>query len=192
MSSSAISLDALKILDAIDRRGSFARAAEELNKATSALSYGIQKLEDELGISIFVRQGRRSVLTPAGRLVLEDGRVILDAASRLAERAQELATGWESRLRVGVEAIVNHGVFFDALSSFQQAHPMVELKVTETVLNGGWEALEQHRLDLLVGSPGPVPAHKGFQAVSIGPADLVPVIGAQHPCQRIFIDDFAP
>ena len=59
----------LEIQDSIDRLGSFAKAAEELNKATSALSYGVQKLEDQLGLSIFVRQGRRSVLTPAGRPV---------------------------------------------------------------------------------------------------------------------------
>lgn len=108
MSNNPITLEALAILDSIDRRGSFAKAAEELNKATSALSYGVQKLEDQLGLSIFVRQGRRSVLTPAGRLVLEEGRSILGATARLADRAKEVATGWEPRLRVGVESIVNH------------------------------------------------------------------------------------
>ena len=46
MGYSPITLDALQALDAIDRRGSFAKAAEELNKATSALSYTVQKLED--------------------------------------------------------------------------------------------------------------------------------------------------
>jgi len=41
-----ITIEVLEIIDAIDRRGSFAKAAEELNKAPSAISYGIQKLED--------------------------------------------------------------------------------------------------------------------------------------------------
>ena len=63
-----ITIEALEIIDAIDRQGSFAKAAQELNKATSAISYGIQKLEDQLDIAIFHRQGRRSTLTPAGRL----------------------------------------------------------------------------------------------------------------------------
>jgi len=181
MSNNPITLEALEILDSIDRRGSFAKAAEELNKATSALSYGVQKLEDQLDLSIFVRQGRRSVLTPAGRLVLEEGRVIVEATLRMADRAKELATGWEPRLRIGVEAIVNHRVFFDILAAFQHEHPTLEIDVCETVLNGGWEGLEQHRLDLAVGVPGPLPLQKGFRAVPMGIGDLVPVIAAQHP-----------
>ncbi len=180
MSGHPITLEALEILDSIDRRGSFAKAAEELNKATSALSYGVQKLEDQLGFAIFVRQGRRSVLTPAGRLVLEEGRNILVATTRLADRAKEVATGWEPKLRVGLESIINHQVFFEVLAAFQTNHPDLEIDIRETVLNGGWEELEQHRIDLLVGAPGPVPLHKGFRAVPIGLADLVPVIAAGH------------
>ncbi len=176
-----ITIDALEILDSIDRRGSFAKAAEELNKATSALSYGVQKLEDQLGFSIFVRQGRRSVLTPAGRLLLQEGRNILIATARLADRAKEVATGWEPRLRVGLESIVNHRVFFQVLAAFQKEHPDLEIDIRETVLNGGWEELEQHRIDLLVGAPGPVPLQKGFRAIPIGLGDLVPVIAADHP-----------
>ncbi len=85
MSINPINIESLQILDAIDRRGSFAKAAEELNKATSALSYGVQKLEEQLGITVFTRQGRRSVLTPAGRLILDEGRLILNATSALAQ-----------------------------------------------------------------------------------------------------------
>jgi len=181
MSRNLISLDAMELLDAIDRRGSFAKAAEELNKATSALSYGVQKLEGQLGLTIFVRQGRRSVLTPAGRLILEEGRMILLAAERVADKAKELATGWEPHLSVGVEWMLDQQIFFDVLASFQNQHPDVEIDVCETVLNGGWEALEHHRIDLLVGAPGPVPPHKGFRAISMGTADLIPVISVRHP-----------
>ena len=95
MSYSPITLDALQALDAIDRRGSFAKAAEELEKATSALSYTVQKLEEQLGVTLFQRQGRRSVLTPSGRLLLEEGRKILVATTYLADQVKELATGWE-------------------------------------------------------------------------------------------------
>jgi DNA-binding transcriptional LysR family regulator len=107
-----ITIDILEILDTIDRRGSFAKAAEELNKATSAISYGIQKLEEQLDIALFQRQGRRSVLTPAGRLVLEEGRKILNTTARLADRAKEVATGWEPRIRIAVESLQSYPVFF--------------------------------------------------------------------------------
>ncbi|MFT5579437.1 MAG: DNA-binding transcriptional LysR family regulator, partial [Paraglaciecola psychrophila] len=85
-----ITIEVLETLDAIDRRGSFAKAAEELNKATSAVSYAVQKLEDQLDIALFQRQGRRSVLTPAGRLILAEGRDILQTTARLANKAKQV------------------------------------------------------------------------------------------------------
>ena len=176
----SISHESFELLDAIDRRGSFAKAAEELDRATSAISYGVQKLEEQLGITIFTRQGRRSVLTPAGQLLLEEGRTILAATHRLAEKAQELATGWETKIRIGVEATLDQARLFTAINVFQSTHPSIELDISETLLNGSWEGLANGTYDLLVGAVDPVPAHRGFRTISIGNADLVPVIGAKH------------
>ena len=49
----AITIDALKVLDAIDRKGSFAGAANELFRVPSAISYTVQKLEEDLNVAIF-------------------------------------------------------------------------------------------------------------------------------------------
>lgn len=185
MRQNPINLEVLEMLDAIDRRGSFAKAAEELNKATSALSYATQKLEEQLGISIFQRQGRRSVLTPSGRLILDDGRKILDASALLADRARELATGWEPRLRIALESTINFSRFFEVLSHFMAEHPTLEIDICESVLSGGWEALERNTVDLVVGCPGPVPLQKGFRAVPINSGGLVPVIARQHPLSQL-------
>ena len=59
------------MLDAIDRKGSFAAAAAALYRVPSAVTYTVQKLEDDLGLPVFRREGRRSVLTPAGRVLLD-------------------------------------------------------------------------------------------------------------------------
>ncbi|MBV1871769.1 MAG: LysR family transcriptional regulator [Gammaproteobacteria bacterium] len=176
-----ITIEVLEIIDAIDRRGSFAKAAEELNKAPSAVSYGIQKLEEQLDIAIFHRQGRRSVLTPAGQLVLEEGRNILDNTARLANMAKEVATGWEPRIRIAVESLLPYDKFFNTLATFLDEHGSMEIDVSECILNGGWEALEKNRVDLIVGVPGPVPLQKGFRTIPFGHNDLVPVISSQHP-----------
>jgi DNA-binding transcriptional LysR family regulator len=175
-----ITIEVLETLDAIDRRGSFAKAAEELNKATSAISYAVQKLEEQLDIALFQRQGRRSVLTPAGLLILIEGRDILQTAARLANKAKEVATGWEPRIRIGVESLHSYPAFFSVLEDFMQEHASMELDVCECVLNGGWEALAEDRVDLIVGAPGPVPQQKGYRAIPIGHSDLVPVIAASH------------
>lgn len=184
MPSSPINIEILEILDAIDRRGSFAKAAEELNKATSALSYAIQKLEEQLAITVYQRQGRRSVLTPAGKILLEDGRTILLATRHLAEKAKEVATGWEPKLRIALESTSDYSCFFKVLNDFLKEHETLEIDISESVLNGGWEALEHDRVDLLVGAPGPVPLQKGFRAVSLPSSPLIPVIAAHHPLAK--------
>ena len=175
-----ITIEVLETLDAIDRRGSFAKAAQELNKATSAVSYAVQKLEEQLDIALFQRQGRRSVLTPAGRLMLAEGREILQTTARLANKAKEVATGWEPRIRIAVEAHQSYSTFFGVMHEFLKQHSTIEIDVCESVLNGGWEALEQGQVDLIVGSPGPVPLQKGYRAIPLPRADLVPVIASSH------------
>ena len=55
-----LSLDALTALDAIARQGSFAAAAKELHRVPSALSYTIQKMEDDLGVRLFDRTARKA------------------------------------------------------------------------------------------------------------------------------------
>jgi DNA-binding transcriptional LysR family regulator len=180
MSKNPITIEVLEVLDAIDRRGSFAKAAEELNKATSAISYAVQKLEEQLDIAVFQRQGRRSVLTPAGRLMLSEGREILQTTARLANKAKEIATGWEPRIRIAVESLQSYPLFFSQLREFLEEHPTMEIDICESVLNGGWEALEQGRVDLVVGSPGPVPVQKGYRAIRLASADMVPVVASDH------------
>jgi DNA-binding transcriptional LysR family regulator len=180
MGRNPITIEALETLDAIDRRGSFAKAAEELNKATSAISYAVQKLEEQLDIALFQRQGRRSVLTPAGRLMLAEGREILKNTTRLANKAKEVATGWEPRIIIAVESLLPYSHFFGVLHEFLNEHPSIEIDICESVLNGGWEALEQDRVDLIVGSPGPVPLQKGYRAIPLTRVELVPVIASHH------------
>lgn len=102
-----ISLDALQVLDAIEARGSFAAAAAALNRVPSALTHAVRKLEDDLAVTLFVRAGRRAVLTPAGRLLLEEGRHLLGAAGELECRVQRIATGWEHELRIAVESVLD-------------------------------------------------------------------------------------
>ncbi len=56
-----LTLDALRILDAIDRNGSFGAAATELHKVRTALTYTINKLEHDLNVTLFDRSGHRAV-----------------------------------------------------------------------------------------------------------------------------------
>ncbi len=68
-----ITLDALEVLDAIDRKGSFAAAASELFRVPSAVSYTVQKLEQDLYVVLFRKEGKKAMLTQAGKVLLEEG-----------------------------------------------------------------------------------------------------------------------
>ena len=92
----ALTLEALRVMDAIDRRGSFAAAADELGRVPSALSYTMQKLEEELDVVLFDRSGHRTKFTNVGRMLLERGRVLLEAADKLTTDAN----GWSRGGRI--------------------------------------------------------------------------------------------
>ena len=103
-----LSLDALAVLDAIERRGSFAAAALELDRVPSAITYTVRRLEDELDVLLFDRRGHRARFTPAGRTLLDEGRRLLDAAGEIEQRVHRVATGWETQLRIAVDTLEHH------------------------------------------------------------------------------------
>ncbi|MEZ8988058.1 LysR family transcriptional regulator [Vibrio breoganii] len=144
-----ITLEAMHILDAIDRRGSFSAAAEELNRAPSSLSYQIQKLEQELDLFIFDRSGHRAELTPAGKILLEQGRVILAATADMINDATSLANGWELDLTIAFDGVIPVGHFFPLVEKLAK-QSKTRLKLQEEILAGGWEALAYDRADILV------------------------------------------
>lgn len=176
-----ISLDALQILDAIDQRGSFSLAAAALHRVPSAISHAIGRLEQDLGVPLFDREGRKATLTPAGRTLLEEGRELLSSAAALECRVQRVATGWESRLVVAVDGIIPAARLFPFLHRFQEAARGTELKLTHEVLGGCWDALVAGRADLVVGAPGDMPSGTGLETHALGLSDMVFCVAPDHP-----------
>ena len=87
---------------ALERRRSFSRAAEDCGVAQPTLSAQIRKLEGELGIELFERDGRTIRVTPAGELILDQARVVLEAVGRIEELAQVRADPMVGPIRLGV------------------------------------------------------------------------------------------
>lgn len=178
---SRLTLDALLVLDAIDRKGSFAAAAAALYRVPSAVTYAVQKLEQDLGVTLFHREGRRSVLTPAGRVLLEQGRELLEAADRLVETTRQVDSGWESSLNIAVDSILEFEVVYPLMERFYQIKPDIEINLYEEVLAGAWEVVLDDRADLIVGAPEPVPSSPLLTAAAIEPVQWGFVVPAGHP-----------
>lgn len=176
-----LTLEALEVLDAIDRKGSFAAAAASLYRVPSAVTYSVQKLEQDLGVPLFRRQGRRSVLTPAGRVLLEQGRDLLEAAERLVETTRQVSRGWESRLNMAVDSICAFDAVYPHIAAFHAVQPDVEINLYEEVLNGAWEAVMDGRADLVIGAPEPATGMAGVSTLPLPPAAWVFAVAPQHP-----------
>lgn len=179
-----ITLEAIIVLDAIDKRGSYAAAAEHLNKVPSALSYIVQKLEEKLQVTIFQKLGRRAVLTPAGRNLLTEGRLILEATQRLADKTQTIANGWEPKLNIAISSIFHCDHIFKTFKLFLDQHPSIEMDISEEIMNGAWEALVEDRVDLVIGASDEVPKQRGIQATSLGSLELIFVVSPDHPLNK--------
>lgn len=176
----AITLEALRVLDAIDRKGSFGAAAEALFKVPSALSYTIQKLESDLGINLFDRSKQKAQLTTAGRLLLEQGRQLLQAASAIEEAVQQLESGWETQLRIARDTVLPLAPLLQQINAFNQLDKRVAITVSEEVLGGTWDALITERCDLVLGASGDLP--KGiFEYRLMGEVEFVFAVAREHP-----------
>lgn len=181
---SPITLDALRTLDAIDRRRSFAAAADELHRVPSAVSYTINKLEEDLGVALFDRSRRKAELTATGRLVLEQGRYILKATEELTALARQAADGWEVELRICIDSVLRCDPVYDLIETFQKLQPRTEIRLTEEVLGGTWDALNDDRCDLIIGAEG-APPTQGFATHPLGEIAFGFAVAADHPLTEL-------
>jgi DNA-binding transcriptional LysR family regulator len=176
-----LTLEALQVLDTIDRRGSFAGAAKELRRVPSALTYQVRKLEDDLDVLLFDRRGYRAVLTPAGRELLREGRNLLRVAGDLECRVRRLATGWEPELRIAVDDVIPAARLLPLAAEFLRVDAGTRLRLSREVLGGGWDALAAGRADLAIGVSGDGPAGGGYGMRPLGTMEFVFAVAPSHP-----------
>jgi DNA-binding transcriptional LysR family regulator len=178
-----VTLDALLVLDAIDRAGSFAGAAERLFRVPSAVSYTIHKLEQDLGVSIFDRSGHRAKLTKAGEQLLKDGRALLRIVEEVERKVRYVDAGWEDRLAIAVGDLVPRDAVYLLLSAFYDTpgHESTHLQVTTEPQAACWETLLTGRTDLVIGAAEPGPKVGGYRTQALGEVQLALVVPTGHP-----------
>jgi DNA-binding transcriptional LysR family regulator len=119
--------DQLRSFLAIVDTGSFTRAAESVNKTQSAVSMHIRRLEEQLGVALFIKQGRGARLSEEGERLIEYARrMIQTEASALAALSRN---GLSGRVRFGTPDDYAEFFLADILTRFCRRHPLVELSV---------------------------------------------------------------
>lgn len=175
-----ITLDALEVLDAIDRKGSFAAAANELFRVPSAISYTVQKLEQDLDVVLFRKEGRKAVLTQAGKILLEQGREILEATERLAVAAKKTHSGWEPVFNIAIDSILNFEFIYPLINEFYNILPDIEINIYEEVLGGAQEAISSNRADLVIGTGAEPAPSQGIKYHKIRQIEWVFAVAPGH------------
>lgn len=176
-----ITLEQWRTFVAVVEAGGYAQAAASLYKSQSTLSYAVQKLERLLGVRAFEIQGRRAVLTAAGRVLYRRSKILIDEAARLERAAASLATGWEAELRLAVEIVFPTWLLLECLARFADEHPDTRIELVESVLSGTDEALLEGRVDLAIGSWIP----PGFIGDPIMHVRFIAAAHPRHPLHRV-------
>ena len=161
--------------------GSFAKAAEVLNKSQSAVSYTIANLNNQLPTPVLKQKGRKAVLTESGEVLYRRAQQLLRHAAEVEETARYLAQGWETKITLAVEAIVPIDPILQAMRLFSEVAPQTRVTLLETTLSGTEEALIERRVDMIV-SPSVPP---GFLSMPITEVCMFPVAHPNHPLARI-------
>jgi LysR family transcriptional regulator, glycine cleavage system transcriptional activator len=121
------SLNGLRAFEAAARHLSFTQAAAELNVTQTAISHQIRRLEEELGIRLFVRQNRALALTPQARDYLPGVRAAFNdlrlATDRLLRKDEHVLT-------VSTLASLAAKWLLPRLSAFQETHPGIDVRIT--------------------------------------------------------------
>jgi DNA-binding transcriptional LysR family regulator len=181
MAHNPITLDLLRALDAIDQRGSFAAAAQALHKVPSALTYTIQKVEQDLEIKLFDRSGHRAKLTPAGKLLLDQGRLILRDIDSLAQSAQKISSGWEAEITLCVDTLFETAKLLPLVSEFNTLHPHIRINLTQGSISGTWEQLLNQSADLIISAENTDPKLDGYEKKPLGEVEMVFAVSRNHP-----------
>jgi DNA-binding transcriptional LysR family regulator len=174
----------LEYFIAVAEERNFTRAAERVHISQSGVSAQIRQLERELGAELFDRSARTVTLTVAGKAALEHARATLAAAGAIGQAVGEVTDLIQGRLTVGMVIGCTLTPLFDALASFHEAHPGVEISLLEDSSDRLIEGVRTGAIDLgLIGAGTATP--DGLDALTIISERLIAAVPVGHPLAKL-------
>jgi DNA-binding transcriptional LysR family regulator len=154
-----LDLGLLRTLVTIERTNTFSGAAHLLSKTQSAVTQQMQRLEEQLGCTLFLKKGRRRILTPRGQQLVEHARRLLainDDALRAIRQTQ-----MEGEIRFGAPLDVADTILPPMLTHIARHAPKVRLEIRVDRSPFLMEAMEAGEIDLSI-STRTAPNSRGF------------------------------
>jgi LysR family transcriptional regulator for metE and metH len=142
----------LQLVTAIAEVGSLTRAGHRLHLTQSALSHQLRDIESRLGTPIFLRVGKRLVLTPAGERLLASARDVLSRLADTEDDIRQLGQGRGGIIRLSTECYTCYHWLPPILKEFRQAFPRVDVRIDIEATHHPIERMLEGKLELAITS----------------------------------------
>jgi DNA-binding transcriptional LysR family regulator len=177
-----MTLDQLRIFIAVVEHLHFTRAAEALYISQPAVSAAIQSLEEQYGVKLFHRIGRRIEITEAGQLLQMEAQKILDQVTLTERGLRELNDLQRGELKLGSSLTIGNYWLPEKLSKFKHQHPGIAINCTLANTEEICEGTATGLFDLGLVEGEVKPSLKStLEEESVGGDRLLIVVGKSHP-----------
>ena len=169
----------LRLVRAVTAAGSLTGAGSVLNLTQSALSHQLRDIESRLGTALFLRVGKRMLLTPAGERLLRSADEVLDAIARTEDSIRQLSGADRGLLRLSTECYTCYHWLPPLLKRYRRAHPNVEVRINGDATSDPLPHLLGGGLDVAILS---TPARdRRLVTRSIFSDEMVIIVDPRHP-----------
>lgn len=147
-----LNLNSLKIFLAVATSNSFLEASNKLYISQPAISKSINKLEEDLGVTLFYRANKGVTLTSSGEILLKyvkDTQKLLHACERMLAANNNSESG---SIVIGAQSHIVRNYLLEHIGNFRKTHPNVVFKIIDLSTLGLIEALQKHEIDFVIDS----------------------------------------
>ena len=184
-------LRTLRAFAEVVRQGGFSQAAKAVFSTQSTVSKAVKQLEDELGLRLLDRTGRRSALTAAGEIVYRRASAMLAGRDDLIAELDELRGLKRGTLRLGLPVIGSNTLFAPLFAEYRSRYPSIDIRLVEHGSKRLEEVLLAGEIELAA-SLLPVRAEFEWQEVRREPIDvIVPRNHSLAARKKIRLDELA-
>ena len=174
-------LDQLRVLLAVVETGSFTAAAKRLGRATSAISYAIDTLEQQLALSLFDRgTTRKPKLTQHGEAIVSEARAVAHSVEILRARVRGFLDQLEPEVSLAVDSMLPGDRLTALLRDFHAQFPTVPIRLFVETLGGVERVVRNGHARIGVGSQLHMDM-TGFRRIDIKGVRVIPVAAPGHP-----------
>jgi DNA-binding transcriptional LysR family regulator len=174
-----MNLDHLKTYIEVVTTGNFSEVAKKLGISQPAVSFQIQKLEQDLGVRLIDRKQKKLTLTEPGKRLLSFAQKVQDEYIGMLEDMNQLREDVVGNLFISASTIPGDFILPPLLSEFKTLHPSVQIQVAVSDSGQVIEDVENGTYD--VGFCGILPENREMEAVKIAEDEIVLIVAAGHP-----------